>query len=206
MPHAVTQATDDMCDDIVTALASRQRDDPTWRWMFGESDDLEQRMTPWLRVWIHDLIKLGDVWCVGDGLGIAVWLPPDDLVDLYEIDARAWPIVVAMAEDPDRYVRFWEWIDNTGMLGGYRLIDLYVHPDHRSQGIGSALVNHGLDMAKREAARTYVVVPTGGSVDYFKRFGFKVAFAGEMPGGGPPAWVVATRPLSRHVKATAGVR
>lgn len=158
--------------------------------MFGDGNDLEQRLTPWLQVWVEDLIKLGDVWCVGDAVGVAIWLPPDDVLDLYEIDARAWPIVAAMAEEPDRYRRFWEWIDNTGTLGGYRLMDLSVHPDYRGMAIGSALVNHGLEMARREAAPAYAVVPSAAAVDYFKRFGFRVAFTGEMPGGGPPAWVV----------------
>ncbi len=190
MPHGVTQATDDMSDDIVTALVTRQRHDPTWRWMFGDGTDLEQRLTTWLRVWIEPLIKLGDVWCVDDGAGIAIWLPPDDDVDLYEIDTLAWPTVVAMAQDPDRYHRFWDWIDATGTLGGYRLMDLYVDPAYRGRGIASALMNHGLALARRDGMPAYAIAPTAAAVDYFERFGFTVAFVGDVPGGGPTAWVV----------------
>jgi putative acetyltransferase len=58
-----------------------------------------------------------------------------------------------------------------GVLG---LAPLAVHPDHQRQGLGSALVEAALRVAKTEGARLVVVL---GEPAYYRRFGFRPAAA-----------------------------
>ncbi len=136
------------------------------------------------------LIKLGDVWCVGDAVGIAALLSPDDVLDLYQAEVRTLPILNQAAEHPDRYWRFWDWITDATPHPGYRLLELSVDPGRRHQGIGSALVRHCLDIAHRDREPINLVAASQTAATYFQRFGFQVVREGQPPGGGPTAWVM----------------
>ena len=58
MTHTIHQATIEMLEDVVAGALPRHCDDPVWNWIFGSSEDLGARMTPWLEVWMDGLIKL----------------------------------------------------------------------------------------------------------------------------------------------------
>ena len=138
------------------------------------------------------LIRLGDVWCVGDAAGVAVLLPLDDAVDHYQAELWTLPILAEMAEHPDRYWPFWDWATDAAPRAGYRLLELSVDPGHRRRGIGSALMEHCLTIARREREPVYTVASLQSSVEYLKRFGFEVVVKEQSPGGGPTAWILST--------------
>ena len=192
MSHTIQQAPIQMLDDIVAGALPRHCEDPVWIWIFGSGEDLASRMTPWLEVWMDALIKLGDVWCVGDAVGIAALLSPDDVLDHYQAEVRTLPILNEVAAHPDRYWRFWDWITDATPRGGYRLLELSVDAGRRHEGIGSALVKHCLDIAHRDGERVSTVATLHSAVEYFKRSGFEVVHAGQPPGGGPTAWILST--------------
>ena len=190
MTHTIHQATIELLEDVVAGALPRHCDDPVWNWIFGSGEDLGSRMTPWLEVWMNSLIKLGDVWCVGDAVGIAALLSPDDVVDLYQTEVRTVPILNQAAEHPDRYWRFWDWITDATPNAGYRLLELSVDSGRRHEGIGSALVKHCLAIADRDGESINLVAASRTAADYFQQFGFQVVHEGQPPGGGPTAWVM----------------
>ncbi|YAL83214.1 GNAT family N-acetyltransferase [Dermacoccaceae bacterium W4C1] len=49
---------------------------------------------------------------------------------------------------------------------------VYVHPDHRSQGIGSRLVTAMLDQARADGARRVMVHAADDAVQVYRRLGF----------------------------------
>ncbi len=67
---------------------------------------------------------------------------------------------------------------------------LAVDPVHRGTGVGSALMQHCLDIAHRDDELINLVAPSQTAADYFSRFGFQVVAQGEPPEGGPPAWIM----------------
>jgi putative acetyltransferase len=58
---------------------------------------------------------------------------------------------------------------DTGM-SGYILAPLAVSPEHQKQGVGSRLINTGIDMLTKDGAGVLLVY---GDPDYYGRFGFK---------------------------------
>jgi putative acetyltransferase len=80
-----------------------------------------------------------------------------------------------------------------GVLPAAALAPLAVHPDHQRQGIGSALVRHGL--AACHAAGVPLIVVLGDPA-YYPRFGFSAAAAAGLraPFSGPAFMALALDP------------
>jgi putative acetyltransferase len=57
-----------------------------------------------------------------------------------------------------------------GTTGWYGLGPVSVSPDYQKKGIGKALINKGLSLLKEMGAQGCALV---GSLDYYKKFGFK---------------------------------
>jgi len=64
-------------------------------------------------------------------------------------------------------------IENNGQTtASLALAPVSVHPDYQKQGIGSMLINEGLEQAKAAGYPSVIVL---GHADYYPRFGFKSA-------------------------------
>lgn len=62
-----------------------------------------------------------------------------------------------------------------------------VHPDFQNQGVGSALIHHGLDHLRARGAQGCVVL---GNPDYYTRFGFRAVPTLVYPGPPPEYFMV----------------
>ena len=56
------------------------------------------------------------------------------------------------------------------IISGYILAPLAVSPEHQKQGVGSNLINSGIDLLTKEGADALLVY---GDPSYYERFGFK---------------------------------
>lgn len=82
-------------------------------------------------------------------------------------------------------IRFWPvTIRGSSSTRALLLGPLGVAPDHQGQGIGAALIQHGLEMAREQGHRIVLLV---GDLTYYGRFGFgpanvrDIAMASEQP-------------------------
>jgi len=119
------------------------------RWPLGPGDDLEERMVGAFEVFLESLMGLGVVWEARPGLGAAVWIPPDR--------AEAWDeagdtgVYALTDEGGRRWATFWEWVGSK--IPDERLWHLDsigVAPEMQGRGVGSALVDFGLAMARAD--------------------------------------------------------
>ena len=75
-------------------------------------------------------------------------------------------------------IRFWPvTINGDPSTGALLLGPLGVAPDHQGQGIGAALIQHGLEMAREQGHRIVLLV---GDLTYYGRFGFGPANSREI--------------------------
>jgi len=75
-------------------------------------------------------------------------------------------------------------------LSGYILSPLAVSPEHQKQGVGSSLINNGIDRLTKAGAGVLLVY---GDPDYYRRFGFDEeigrAFVPPYPPEYPFGWM-----------------
>jgi putative acetyltransferase len=67
------------------------------------------------------------------------------------------------------------WINtSTGLVSAVALAPVSVHPNHQRQGVGSRLIQHGLELLRDQGEKVVIVV---GHPAYYPRFGFSTSRA-----------------------------
>jgi len=62
------------------------------------------------------------------------------------------------------------FLKSDSSISGYILAPLAVYPEHQQQGVGSNLINDGIDMLTKDGVGVLLIY---GAPDYYGRFGFK---------------------------------
>jgi predicted N-acetyltransferase YhbS len=70
---------------------------------------------------------------------------------------------------------------------------LTVEPTEQRGGIGSALVEHGLVLARGSRCASFLDTSRPELVGYYARFGFAVDSEADLPDGGPHLWFMVAR-------------
>lgn len=169
-------------------------DDPMMRWSVGNDrasrQGLEDLFTAYFRVVNPPNVESGWMWETEDGAGAAVWLPPDATAAFAEADEATRPAIAALTTDGGkRYDAFWDWL-NTHIPDEpvWFLDQIAVEPKRQGEGIGRALIEHGLAMSQAAGQGAYLETGNELNVAYYERFGFRVHEEGDTPGGGPHIW------------------
>ncbi|HET7234942.1 MAG TPA: GNAT family N-acetyltransferase [Actinomycetota bacterium] len=140
----------------------------------------------------------GWIWVVGEDRvdGMAMWVPPDP-DDRYGRVMAEIDLVVAelMGERKPRYDAFWAWIDEHRPTSPHWYLEhVTVDPARRGNGLGRALIDHGLRRADFDRASAWLVTSKPQNVALYERFGFDVQAAEDAPDGGPHLWFMAREP------------
>lgn len=67
-----------------------------------------------------------------------------------------------------------------------------VAPAAQGQGLGRALVTHGLDQARAEGSTAFLETGTPRNVPFYQSLGFQVVDQQQAPDGGPVIWFMQT--------------
>jgi putative acetyltransferase len=100
-----------------------------------------------------------------------------DLVDRLRTDAHVLVSLVAeLGSNVIGHCMFSRmWINTSaGLVSAVSLAPVAVHPNHQRQGIGSRLIQHGLELLRDQGERVVIVV---GHPAYYPRFGFSTIIA-----------------------------
>ncbi|MFC5178798.1 GNAT family N-acetyltransferase [Nocardioides taihuensis] len=172
--------------------------EPMMTWpLGGGSDDLEERCTRAYALYLAPLLDTGLVWETTDGHGALVLVPPDR--------TDVWDDAVAHVDDSTthdvtddgglRHERFWDWVaSKIPPEPLWHLDSVAVEPGWQGRGIGSALVEFGLEQAR--ASNNAVILETGTprNVTLYERLGFHVVEEADPPAGGPHVWFMRRDP------------
>jgi len=169
---------------------------PLTEWVVGDRPGPAPRRERYFGILLDEGFRNGNVLCDEGGRGVAVWFPPGR----WKVGARD-----ILRTLPD-------WLRVTGpralssrLRGLYALAQqrpegdvwmlevLGVHPSEQRRGIGSRLVECGLDQARRDGVGAFLLTSSREAVPFYTRFGFSVANQLAVPGG-PPMWSLWRRP------------
>ncbi len=89
----------------------------------------------------------------------------------------------------------WDWVFAHHPDEPFWMLDqLAVDEAARGRGIGTALVRHGLDLARQGGAVAVLETAVPRNVGYYERLGFRVTADEDVPGGGPHIWFLRSDP------------
>ncbi len=193
MASDIVVASTDRLHALATLFGHAFVVEPMMLWSSGDGGDLADRFTRQYRWFIEQPLANGMVWETAEPGGAAVWIPPTGTEEweqsLFD-DQR----VADVAEDMVRYTRFWSWIaEHQPDESAWHLDTVAVDSSKRGQGLGAALIEHGLAFARRDRVPAALETGNPRNVPYYESHGFRVAQALAAPDGGPTVWFMRTK-------------
>jgi GNAT superfamily N-acetyltransferase/Ser/Thr protein kinase RdoA (MazF antagonist) len=193
----ITRAGRDRMPALAGVLARAFIDDPIIRWPLpDDADDIEDRVRS-MFTWAYvDLADLGMVWETAGGDGVAVWVPPGGAEQLIASDRAVREQLATLTHDGGRrYGVLWDWIEARLPEEPHWFLDaLGVEPSRQSSGIGTALLNWGLDRARADGVPVLLETGRVETVRFYERFGFRTSAEEDAPDGGPHIWFMRLDP------------
>lgn len=195
MPVAVRRAEPERLPVLASVLGRAFVAEPMVCWPFGEGGDVEEKCIRTFEYFLEELIGLGIVWEAGDALGASIWFSPDDRATWEAAQIHDRRIDVLTDDDGARYDAFWDWVDaRIPAEPAWHLDSIGVEPSIQGRGIGTALMEHGLERARESGVAVVLETAQERNVPYYERFGFRTVEDADAPGDGPHVWFMRWEP------------
>lgn len=172
--------------------------EPMMTWPLHGPGDAETRLVRAFEIYLEEMAPLGILWEAGRGSGAAVWIPADER-DGWRQAQLADDRTFGLTDDGGvRYEAFWTWVDaHLPAEPVWHLDSVAVDPAMRGQGIGAALINHGLRRAHAAGQSAFLETATSANITLYERMGFRVVDHATAPGGGPHVYFMRCDPRPR---------
>jgi GNAT superfamily N-acetyltransferase len=198
VPIEITRAAPERFSELSALLGRAFVNEPMLLWSLGTHGDVAQRFVRYFEYFNETLARRGMLWEANTGRGAALWSPGDaDDAFTQAIDASRPSIHTLTSDGGQRYDAFWKWVDAKipdGRL--WNLDSVAVEPGSRGTGVGAALINFGLDLARAENTGACLETGNPTNVPYYERLGFRVIDDADAPHGGPHIWFMRWDPTS----------
>lgn len=176
-------------EPLAAVLTRAFADDPVNRWVYA-SDRSRPRWSERFFAWqLRRLVPQDVSWTTGDRAGAALWaLPgqwretPREALDLFRST-----LLGAVPRLP-RVLRGLAEVERRHPEGPHLyLAVLGVEPARQGEGVGSRLLQPGLELCDREGLPAYLETGRERNLAFYGRHGFEVAGELALPKG-PPVW------------------
>jgi GNAT superfamily N-acetyltransferase len=136
----------------------------------------------------------GIVWTAGQGAGCAAWLPAAATARFDEIERATRDAIDRLTPDGGaRYAVFWDWIESHVPDEPCWFLDVVgMRPDAQGQGIGRALVAHGVELARADGLPAFLETGSEANVALYESLGFRTVRRERAPDNGPMIWFMQT--------------
>jgi GNAT superfamily N-acetyltransferase len=190
VPIEIARAAPERFSELSALLGRAFVSEPMLRWSLGLHGDVAQRFVRYFEYFNETLARLGMLWEADTARGAAVWIPGDaDDAFAQAIDASRPSVHTLTSDGGQRYDAFWEWVEaRIPDEPLWHLDSVAVEPGSRGSGVGAALINFGLDLARAENTGACLETGTPTNVPYYERLGFRVIDDADAPHGGPHIW------------------
>jgi ribosomal protein S18 acetylase RimI-like enzyme len=201
---AVIPLTPDNAPAAGDVLARAFMDDPLFRWCAPDEGRRTRFLSKCMAAFARYAAPLGESLVSSDGSGAALWLPPSEDGRVRRLPMLRAGIVGAMfslgLDGSRRFMAAGDEIEaaHTHAMRDrdhWYLMDLGVDPARQSNGIGSALIAHGLARADASGLPCYLETQNERAVAFYERHTFAVIRDLDLPLGGPRLWTFVREPV-----------
>jgi len=182
---------------LAAILAAAFAGYPLTEWVVLADARRTERRHTYFELLLDEGCRNGRIVCDEGGHGAAVWFPPGrwsvGLSDFVRT-LPGWLRVTGLRALSSRLRGLYALTQQRPPEGDAWILEvLGVHPSAQRRGIGSRLVEYGLEQARRDGVGAFLLTSSREVVPFYTRFGFSVANELAVPGG-PPMWSLWRRP------------
>lgn len=183
--------------ELAAVLGHAFADNSGMSWTFRDPATRPRKLERGFRDYLrHIWLPRGECWTTRGLDGAALWLPPGAWKIPLRLQLRMLPYVVATARlEAARLMRFITLIEaRHPHESHWYLAVLGVEPSRQGRGFGSHLMQPVLDRCDVDGTPAYLETDTERNVELYERHGFEVTEEFNLPGGGPPVWLMWREP------------
>jgi ribosomal protein S18 acetylase RimI-like enzyme len=163
-------------------LSSSHQDYPAFASVFPDGERRRRALSAFFRATVHDAVKAGVAHGAdrgGELLGVGLWLPPGASPLSAPRKLRMLPAMTRVfAAAPASFATFARYGGNVERAHPaephWYLVVLGVRHGGQRQGVGTALVEAGLELVDADGAGCYLETSDPANVAFYERFGFRV--------------------------------
>jgi GNAT superfamily N-acetyltransferase len=198
MAVPIAQATSDRLPAIVSMSARAFINEAMFRWVLGEVDDPLSAVEAEFAALDAMAADLGCLWEAGIAFGAARWVSPEASAAYWEggkaYTSEGLGLAAYATDGGRRYEMLYECLESNEPSEPVWTLDiLTVEPSLQRGGIGSALIEHGLGLARESRCASFLDTSRPELVPFYNRFGFEVDSEADLPEGGPHLWFMVAR-------------
>jgi GNAT superfamily N-acetyltransferase len=173
------------------------QDDPLGKWLVPDESQRLARQSRYFRRILTYALRYGETWTTPDATAAASWAPPGKRPFSFWRLVRSGLIWAPFDFGPGGLSRLSavdglsdELRSRYAPKPHWYLMLLFTEPERQRQGLASAVLQPVFDRADRMGAACYLETMTEYDVHFYEKRGFKVAWEGEVPRGGPRMWTM----------------
>jgi ribosomal protein S18 acetylase RimI-like enzyme len=187
----VRHAREEDFDALAEVLARAFADDPVTAWFFPGARTRLARARRLFVIRLRQLAPQGAIFTTADHAGAALWAMPARWREDGQALRALLPAAPVILPRPLRALRASARIDaHHPAEPHFYLSVLGTDPGRRGEGVGSALLEPVLARCDVERRPAYLEASRERNVAFYERHGFAVRTRIELPGGGPPLWLM----------------
>ena len=192
-PRTATIANDTEINHAIATLVLAFATDPVARWMYREPDQYLLHIPRLFRALGTGSFEAGAAQRSSDGLGVALWLPPNVHGDDGPLEAIIAESIVKEKQADARAL--FERTEHYRPTEPHWYLSLIgVEALHRNRGYGAVLLQRGLSQCDREHHPAYLWSSNLQNTSLYQRHGFEI-MAAIQAGSSPPIF-----PMVRHAR------
>lgn len=192
MSHRAVPITPELIRGAAQAAAEGFQDNEIWVWMLRRDWQRRRLLPRHYRAMIRRVyVPRAGAWTTPDTLGAALWFPPGTM----KMSAResAAELLSLLPEGIDSFRRGMRW---EALIGKHHpdephwyLQTLSVSPGAQRGGVGTVLIQPGLDRADAESMPCFLETQRESNIPYYRRFGFELMREISLHDS-PPLWLM----------------